>query len=265
VLPALPTNAPTGNATRGGAIALGFGTFFRKEVTDWIRGRRILVVGAVAIVSAVFATLVPFLIGENGTMPGDMSMDPTVNVLFGWSGPQVAIVAVLATMALMSTERDTGTLGWNLTQPLSRTSILAAKWAAGVLIYGGVGVVLPLGVSSAVATAAYGAAPDLATIGVFAALYLMVPALYIGLTIALGAALRGAAAVAGAAFLVAFLLPPLGELIPLINDIAPTSVERFAMAVATGQPVVVLNLIGWLGGMIVLAVAAKLAFDRQEF
>ena len=113
-------------------------------------------------------------------------MDPTVNVLMSWSGLTFAIVAVLATMGLVSTERDRGTLGWNLTNPVSPSSILAAKWTAAVLVYGLVGVVAPLVVSTIVATVAYGSVPDLGTVGLFALLYLTVPAFYIGLMIALG-------------------------------------------------------------------------------
>ena len=42
-------------------LFLGFGTFFRKELTDWVRGRRALVIGAVVDRAAVFTTLIPFV------------------------------------------------------------------------------------------------------------------------------------------------------------------------------------------------------------
>lgn len=45
---------------------------------------------------------------------------------------------------------------------------------------------------------------------------------------------------------------------------APTAIGGWAMAVATGQPASTLTLAGFLGSMAVLAVAAKVIFDRQE-
>ena len=41
-------------------------------------------------------------------MPLVLTMDPTTNVLLGWTGQTVALIAVVATMALVSAERDRG-------------------------------------------------------------------------------------------------------------------------------------------------------------
>lgn len=260
------SQALTPAVTQGrGGIFLGFGTVFRKEVAEWIRGRRALIVGIVSVSSAVLGTIIPYIVPKDSPGAAALTMDPTVNVLMSWSGLTFQIVAVLATMSLVSTERDRGTLGWNLTNPVSPTSILAAKWSAAMLVYGVVGVILPLAISSVVATALYGSVPHLGMIGAFAALYLMVPAFFIGLMVALGSGLKATAGIAGIGFLVMFLPSAFGALIPIVNEVSPTSIGAWAMATATGRPASLLTLGGWIVSMAVLVVAAKLVFDRQEF
>ena len=253
------------SAHRSDGIFLGFGTVFLKEVQDWTRGRRALVVGLVSVAVALLGTIVPFLVPKDSPGAAALSMDPTANVLMAWSGLTFAIVAVLATMGLVSTERDRGTLGWSLTNPVSPSSILAAKWSAAVLVYGLVGVVAPLVVSTIVATIAYGGSPDLGTIGLFAVLYLTIPAFYIGLMIALGSGMKATAGIAGIGFLVMFLPSGIGALLPIVNEISPTSIGGWAVAVATGGPASPLTLAGWVVSMAILVIAAKLVFDRQEF
>ena len=253
-------------ATHGtGGILLGFGTVFRKEVQEWTRGRRALIVGIVSVGAAVLGTVIPFLVPKDLPGAAALSTDPTANVLMSWSGLTFAIVAVLATMGLVSTERDRGTLGWNLTNPVSPSSILAAKWTAAVLVYGVVGVIAPLVVSTIVATIAYGGVPDLRTIGLFALLYLTIPAFYIGLMVALGSGMKSTAGIAGVGFLVMFLPSGIGAMLPIVNEISPTSIGVWAVAVATGGPASPLTLAGWIVAMAALVIGAKLVFDRQEF
>jgi ABC-2 type transport system permease protein len=259
-----PALVPSATQGRGG-LFLGFGTVVRKEITEWVRGRRALIVGLVSIGAASPSTIVPFLVDKNSPGAATLSMDPTVNVLMGWSGLTFQIVAVLATMSLISTERDRGTLGWNLTNPVSPSSIVAAKWAAAMVVYAIVGVFLPLAISTGLATVAYGEAPDLGAIGLFAVLYLTVPAFFIGLTVALGTGLKATAGIAGICFLVMFLPAGIGALLPIVNEVSPTSINAWAIATARGGSASALTLGGWLVSMTVLAVSAKLVFDRQEF
>jgi ABC-type transport system involved in multi-copper enzyme maturation permease subunit len=255
---------PAVNHARDG-IFLGFGTVFRKEIAEWFRGRRALIVGGVSAAAATLSTIIPFIVPKDSPGSAVLTMDPTTNVLMGWNGLTFAIVAVLATMSLVATERDRGTLGWNLTNPVSPTSILAAKWAAAMVVYALFGVILPLALSVAVATLIYGSVPDLGTIGLFAGLYLTVPAFYIGLTVALGTGVKATAGIAGIGFLVMFLPSGIGALLPIVNEVSPTSIGAWAMATATGAPASVLTLAGWLVSMAILAVGAKIVFDRQEF
>jgi hypothetical protein len=134
-----------------------------------------------------------------------------------------------------------------------------------MVVYGFLGVFAPIAISSAMATVVYGGVPDLGTVGLFAVLYLTVPAFYIGLTVALGTGLKATAGIAGIGFLVMFLPSGIGALFPIINEVSPTSIGAWAMATATGAPASVLTLGGWLVSMAVLVVGAKIVFDRLEF
>lgn len=256
----------TSTRSRGGMF-LGFGTAFRKELTEWFRGPKTLVVAGVSIAGGIFMTLIPFIAkaSTEATEAGLLTMDPTTNVLLGWTGQTVALIAVVATMALVSLERDRGTLAWNLSNPVSPTSIIAAKFVAAFLVFSVAAVVLPLVVSSILATVVYGAIPNLATVGTFGLLFLTLPAFYIALTVGLGTAIKSTAGVAGAAFAVMFVPQILGGLVPIVNELSPTSIGSWAMAMAKGEPSSSLTLVGWLVSMIVLVVGAKVVFDRQEF
>ncbi len=250
-----------------GTTFLGFGTALRKELAEWIRGPKALIVAAVSVAGGVFMTLIPFIAEatHEAEEAGITTMDPTTNVLLGWTGQTVALVTIVATMALVSSERDRGTLAWSLTNPVSPTSIIAAKFTAAFLVFAAAAVVLPLVVSSTLATVVYGGLPDLAVVATFGLLFLTLPAFYIALTIGLGTGIKSTAGVAGVAFAVMFVPQILGGLIPVIAEISPTSIGVWALATATGHPASALTPVGWLVSMAAIVIGAKVVFDRQEF
>lgn len=256
---------PTANRRRGGML-LGFGTVLGKELTEWFKGPKALIVAGVSVVGAIFMTLIPFIAEatKEASSAGLLTKDPTTNVLLGWTGQTVALIAVVATMALMSAERDRGTLAWSLTNPVSPTSIVAAKFVAAMLIFSLTAIILPLAVSVGLATVVYGGLPNLSIVGTFALLFLTLPAFYIALTVGLGTVIKSTAGVAGVAFAVMFVPQIIGGLVPIFNEISPTTIGSWAMATAKGEPASSLTLGGWLVSMIVIGVGAKFAFDRQE-
>lgn len=246
---------------------LGFGNAFKKETTEWLRGTKKLVIAAVAIAVSVFATLVP-LIEEATSEPGEVLgrlTDPTAAVLLGWGNDVTALIVIVATIGLLTTERDRGTLAWNLANPVSPTSIIGAKFIAAFAVLSVAVVLLPLLVSIGVATLAYGGVPDLRELSLFGLVYLMLPALYVGLTVALGTAARSTAAVAGVALAVMFVPELLGSIYPSLAQISPTSIGRWAQAVAMGDPGPMLIPATWLVSMVLLTIGAKVVFDHQEF
>ena len=264
---------PTIKSPSRGGMFLGFPTVLRKELTEWLRGPKFLIVAGVSIAGAVFMTLIPYIsrltneAAESGAerSPLVLTMDPTTNVLLGWTGQTVALIAVVATMALVSAERDRGTLAWTLTNPVSPTSVIAAKFVASMLVFSLAAVLIPLAVAVLVATVVYGGLPDLTIVGTFGLLFLTLPAFYIALTVGLGTAIKSTAGVAGAAFAVMFVPQILGGLLPIVGELSPTSIGVWALATAKGDPASVLTLVGWLVSMTIIVVGAKLVFDRQEF
>jgi ABC-type transport system involved in multi-copper enzyme maturation permease subunit len=255
----------TANPGQGGMF-LGFRNSLRKELTQWLRGPGALIIAGISILGAVFMTLIPFIASASGEADaaGLTSKDPTANVLLLWSGQTVALIVVVATMALISSERDRGTLAWSLANPVSPTSIIAAKFIAATLVIAVTAIVLPVIVSVGIATIVYGGLPDLITVATFAGLYLLLPVFFIAVTIGFGTVIKSTAGVAGAAFAVVFVPQILGGLLPIVNELSPTSIGNWALAVAKGQEPSSLTLVGWLVSMVIIVVGAKLVFDRQE-
>ena len=258
------TAAPAIPASRSGPL-LGFGTILRKELTEWLRGPKALIILGVSVLGAIFMTLIPFIAEATGEAAeaGLLSRDPTANVLLGWTGQTVVVIAILATMALVSGERDRGTLGWTLSNPVSPTSVILAKYLVATVLVTVTAILLPMVVSVAIATALYGV-PDFRVVGTFAVLFLTLPIFYVAVTVFLGTVVKSTVGVAGVAFAVAFIPSAIGGLVPIIGQVSPTSVGTWAMAVAKGQPASMLTPIGWLVAMAFLVVGAKLVFDRQE-
>jgi ABC-2 type transport system permease protein len=256
-------------ATSGSSAGkfLGFRNAFRKEIAEWLHGPKVLVVAGLSIAIAVFTTMLTRI--EQATVdPGEIlevSTDPTFNVLLGWSGQIVAMMAIIATMTIISVERDRGTLAWSLTNPVSPTSILAAKFAASMIVFGLAADVVPMAVGVAVATVAYGALPDIATVATFTLLFLAVPAFFLALTIGLGAGIRSTAGIAGVALAVLFVPQLLGGMVPYLSELSPTNIGQWAQAVVVGEPAPLSLPLTWLVSMVVIVVGAKLVFDRQEF
>jgi ABC-2 type transport system permease protein len=263
----LTTIDPPSAAGLSGGMSLGFGNAFHKELTEWMHGPKVVVIAGLSVAIAIFTTLLSRI--EEATVdPGeilDISTDPTANALLGWSGQIVGLMAIIATMTIISVERDRGTLAWSLTNPVSPTSILAAKFAAAMVVFSLAAVVLPMAVAVAVATVGYGALPDLGTIVVFTVLFLAVPTFFLALTIGLGAVIRSTGGIAAVALAVLFVPQMLGGMVPHLTELSPTSIGQWAQAVVMGGPAPLSIPISWLVSVLVIAVGAKLVFDRQEF
>jgi len=248
---------------------MGFGQFFAKEIREWSASRRAVAVAVVTISLVAATTIAPWLQATFPPAPGEgtaapVPMDPTVNLLGANWGQWLTFISVFAAMGLLAGERDKGTLAWSLSKPLSRRALLLAKWSAATIVYTVVGLFVPMIVGFGVATAAYGAMPDLATIAAFTIAMITIPAFYIALCVALGTRIASQAAVAGIALAVSFL-PSFAGLISV--DLAramPPAMSEWALAMATGAPVSFSTPIGWLLGMVAIAIGASIAFARTE-
>jgi ABC-2 type transport system permease protein len=245
---------------------LGFGTAMRKEATEWLRSPKVLIVAGFSILGAIFMTLVPIIaqMSHDPSAPNViLSRDPTTNVLSALAGQTAAVIAILATMTLISVERDRGTLAWSLSNPVSPTAILAAKTIVATVILAATTVALPLAVSYGLSSVVYGT-PDIGVVVRFGALYLSVPVFYVVLTVAFGTAIRSTAGVAGAALAVMLIVPGIGQLVPMVNEVAPTSMANWSLAAVTGQAASLITPNAWLVSVVAVALAGIRVFSRQE-
>ena len=113
----------------------GLGALLRKDVTEWVRGRR-------AWVIAIVTTLFMVLTAANGWITNQIaanvpdgveapevgSLVPLDN-LFAAVGAQVwVLAAIFAVGSLIVAERQSGTLSWVASKPVSRSAIWVSKW-----------------------------------------------------------------------------------------------------------------------------------------
>jgi ABC-type transport system involved in multi-copper enzyme maturation permease subunit len=149
-----------------------------------------------------------------------------------------------------------------LTNPVSPTSVIVAKFVAAMVVFSATAIILPLALSIGLATVAYGSLPDLSIVGTFAVLSLTLPAFYIALTVGLGSTIKTTAGVAGVAFAVMFVPQLLGGLAPVVSELSPT---RSGPGRWSRQgPASMLTPISWAISMVVLLVEAKLVFDGRS-
>jgi ABC-type transport system involved in multi-copper enzyme maturation permease subunit len=249
---------------------MGFWPFFRKELTEWRRSRRAMIVALVTSFLATGMTITPWLRATFPAAPGEagpagpLTLDPTLNLIGANWNQWLTYISIFVAMGLMAGERDRGTLAWSLSKPLSRTALLLAKWSAGTLVYSLVGLWLPMAVSVTVATLAYGALPDMGVIGTLSLLLVAVPAFYIALSIALGTRIPSQPGVAGIAIGASFLPMFVAIVSSGLALALPTGIGDWAVAAAVGVPVDLAAPTGWLVGMVALAAAAHYSFSRAE-
>ena len=254
-------------ATGGASPLLGLGAFTRKELLEWLKSWRAVILLAVTTAMMVLSTLSARLAelstrGTSHPLPPGISFDPTTNVLVKW--PEwVFFFAIIFSVSLFVVERDRGTLAWTLSKPLSRTALLIGKWTAARVVFTVFGIVLPMGASVAAATIAYGV-PDLGEVAVATALLAATPAFFIALTLALGTVLPSQPPVAGIAVAAAIAPGLIGSLVPGVAEALPPSIGPWAVAAAMGGPAPEITPIGWAVGTIAAAVFGIVMLRRAD-
>jgi len=249
---------------------LGFGTFFRKELQWWWSGRAAIVVFAIATLLGGFSVLgdrlaLTIATAQGQPIPaGAITLDPTLNVLHAQWDQWLVFITIFVSMGLLTTERDSGTLAWSLSKPLSRTSLLLAKWGAALVMLGIFAIALPMLVGTALAPLAYGGLPELGRVATLALLMLSVPAFFLALTLALGTWIRSQAGIAGTAFAVAAVPLVVGMFLPTLAQMWPSSIGGWSTALAGGSAVTPGPPLAWIAAMVFLAVVAGGNFARAD-
>ncbi len=148
----------------GSATLLGLDPLVRKDFREWARGKRAwvttLVVAPILALTAANGAINHWIIAnvptESGQQIKPISMDPTTNFLAAIGTQFVIMAAIFATMSLMASERESGTLAWTASKPVSRLSIWVSKWITASATLFVAAVLVPVAVTVVVTVALYG-------------------------------------------------------------------------------------------------------------
>jgi ABC-type transport system involved in multi-copper enzyme maturation permease subunit len=250
---------------RGAGRLLGLRNLARKDILDWGHGNRTWIVAAattaVVVLGAANAAINQWVLrsfpAEAGDGPADIfSVVPIDNLLTG-IGTQFGVLAVIfATMSLLITERESGTLAWTISKPVSRTSVLVSKWLIATVVLWIAAFVVPIAVTAGVVTILYGGL-DLPVVIALALVVVTVPALFVGITLVASTFVSNQAAV-GAIGLFLFILPSIvGGIVPATTPFFPTSIFGWVVDVSTGGPISLVTPAAWAIGMAVLFVLGR--------
>jgi ABC-2 type transport system permease protein len=250
----------------------GFGPLFRKELREWAHSKRIWVILSVTtlfmILTAANAAINTWIIANipGAEVPdGAFSLDPATNFLAAVSTQFFVMVAIFATIGLIVTERDSGTLAWVASKPVSRGAIWLSKWAAAAIVVAIVAGIVPMMATFGLVAVLYGSAG----VGAFVASAIGMGAsiaFMIAVVLAVSVVISNQAAVAAIGFAVLFLPQLLAGFLPInIEPFLATSILGWAIGLAVGMDVGIVTPIAFAITVVALVAFASWRMDRIEF
>jgi ABC-2 type transport system permease protein len=242
---------------------LGFRTFLHKELQEWFR-RPAVITFVVMVALGTLGTLAARIDEAGGGEPPPEMLNATASILGSQFQQWVLMAAIFASIGMLATERLTGTLAWTLSKPISRRSVLLAKWTVGVTMVTLFGIVLPLAWMAVLATLVYGGAPDLLVVARFGLALATIPAFLVALDLALATRLDSQAGIAAIAIFVAFAPSLLEAFAPGLAQAWPTAIGRIAATFALGGAANSLSLVGWAAAIAILGMAGLWTFERED-
>lgn len=263
---ALTTPRPSAiTETRNLGLLPGFGGLLRKELTDWRRGRRTWVV---LLVSGLFMALSALNSWLQSVLPADMTegaeppiFDPLVILMQSVSAQIFAVAAIFAVMGLLVGERESGTLAWTASKPVSRSAIWLSKLVSSTAVLWVVAGLIPLAATVALVLVLYGSLP-LAPVLVVAIGTGMSILLFVAVALAASTVVTSQAAVAAIAIGVMFLPQLIGMFVPA--EFLPTSILGWSAMVAVGEPAGFIAPISWAVGVAALVAFGLWRIERLE-
>jgi ABC-2 type transport system permease protein len=253
----------------------GFVVFLGKEFTEILRTWRLYVIPGIllfiGVTSPILAEVTPGLISSMGTLEGQgviIEIPPATTIdaylQFSKNAMQIALLAVIiATAGAISGERRSGTGQLVLTKPLSRTSMVIAKVVSNWVLLA-VTVVIAAGLCVAVTAAMF----DTALIAEFVklvAIWYLLAALMVAVTVFFSVVLRSQPGAAGAGIATFFALITLG-LWTAARDYSPVGLTSAGDRLLMSAPDV---SVAWpvatgIVAAILLIAATAWVFNRQE-
>ena len=259
---------------RGSSRTLpGLKALIRKDIGEWTHGTRAVTVLAIVSLFMTLAAANGFInswVVTNVPEAAEAGADKVISLvpldnLFTAIGSQIFLfAAIFAAMSLIVRERETGTLAWVASKPVSRTSIWLSKLvSASVVLWIAAGLI-PLALTAVVVTLLYGL-PSLAAVALAAVGIGAVIALFVAVALAASTLVASQPAVAGITF-GAFVLPTiLTAIVPLnIAPFLPTSILSWAMGLGAGADVGFVTPIAWVVGMVALGVFSARQMGKLE-
>jgi ABC-type transport system involved in multi-copper enzyme maturation permease subunit len=244
----------------------GLGRMTSKELTEWRRGKRAWVVllvstpfMALSAMNAWIVTQLAPLQPEPVPLP---PLDPFINLAGAVSSQIFVIVAIFATMSLIVGERESGTLSWTASKPVSRAAIWLSKWVSATGILWLLAGLLPFAVSAALVVALYGAPPLVPTLVLAVGIGLMT-ALVVAISLAAATLFRSQAAVAAITIAAIFLPEVVAGIVP-VREYLPTSILQWSILTAAGEPAGFVTPISWAIAMAALILLGVRRLERIE-
>jgi ABC-type transport system involved in multi-copper enzyme maturation permease subunit len=242
----------------------GFWPFFWKELSEWWKGRGAITTAIVLSALGTLGTLATQIDAWAGGIPTAAELDPTRNVLGAQFQQWIVFAAIFASIGMLIKERDSGTLAWTLSKPVSRSALLLAKWLAGTLMLTVFGLAVPLAWSVAVATVTYGSMPDLGVVATMGGWMIAIPAFVVALNLALATRVQSQAAIAAIGFGVALAPYLASSFLPVVAELWPTSMAQMATLVAAGNAPNPPTIASWAVTLVVVGFGGLLVFSRED-
>ncbi len=258
-------NAQAASVQFGSSPLTGFGNFFRKDVSEWLKTRRAFWTALAIQVLMLLGVLAMRL--YHTIQPDASGIDLSANFNMynaGWE-INLPLCAVFSTLGFLIGERENHTLAWSLSMPLTRTSVLLSKLASTILALGIVTVLLPLVTTLVSVRLAYGAFPDGYSLwaplltGVALSLFLVV------VNLSASTFFHSQRTVTAIALFVALAIPGLVSSIwAAASPWWPMAIEQWIKGLARGEPVNWNTPVIYTGTILALLVAAHVRFSREE-
>ena len=237
------TGAVAAPRSTDGRLA-GFGALLRKDVTEWIRGRRAWVI---AIITVLFMTItaanswilarIAESTGDAAVAPEATSMVPLDNLLAAIGAQIWVMAAIFAVGSLIVAERQSGTLSWVASKPVSRAAIWVSKWGSATGMLAVSAAIVPVVATVALVTVLYGPPPPVAVAGLIVGMIAVI-AFFAAVGLAAGTVLPGQPAVIAAGFGVFAVVPLVTALLPFdVTPLLPTSILTWVPMLLEGAPV----------------------------
>lgn len=262
----MTSQKPSSQSHKQKLFLLGFRPFLYKELQEWKQKRAaIAILMAIPLLISIFLVSISKLTASQAGKPlppVDLALAASSYAL---NGLWIFSITVLLSIGLIPKELDSGTLAWNLTKPLSRTSFLLGKWLSTTLMTWLIGVVLADLISLIVTAIGLGGTMSNFNEVVTAHLagFCMI-GFWVLFCLLLGMLLKDQASVGAGALMAAISGTLIGTLPnEQLRSIAPfyfSNTVDWAVSLPMGP-----KLIAYLAYMMGMAIAAKLIFERKEF